>query len=348
MKNVLFISYLSSDYSRSGSLLSALRNDGNYGIDHFQIEGVNAKGIAKLWNFLRMHKHDYNVVVIMSPAHLLAIVVRQFYHGFVILDAGWPLSDSSSIRRGKHSLRFFMDLLIDRISMALSDLVILESRIQASSLMKRKFKFRRVPQVIYTGVREDRFSKKTNRSLLSRYQESPEKIKVVFRGKFNDEAGLEFIQRIFAERSHIFELLVCCPDLPENFVKNSSISFITHILSDIEISEILSRSHLAVSQFGDSERIGRSIAHKIFEYAYFGIPTICTMNSATKEVFSINEFFYIDKTQLGSFLDNLDSNREVTMQELYNRSERILIRFEQSLSEQAMANHFYKIISNLE
>ena len=348
MTRILFLSYLSDDYSRSGTLASALGKNSALKMDFYRICTVSVKEIAKLRKFLKENSFNYEYIVIMSPAHFLTIFAKVFSRAFLILDAGWPLSDASKIRRGTKSLKYLKDLFIDRLSMFLSDIVILESIAQMRALEQKRYKFRRIPQVIYTGLREDRFNSSQERTNSSKYEGTPEKLKVIFRGKYNDEAGLEFIQHVFSKRKDSFELIICCPGIPEYFKRNRDITFIARYLEDEEIAKLLAKSHLAINQFGKSDRIQRSIAHKVFEYAYFGIPTICQRGSAAEEIFSNNQFFYLSQDQLGRFLDQILMNKVETLKDLSERSKRIMNTYEETLSERAIEKQFSKIIKNLE
>ena len=348
MTKVLFLSYLSADYSRSGTLASALGNSSAFKIDFYRICTMSVSEIAKLRKFFKDNAFNYEYIVIMSPSHFLTILVKSFSRAFLILDAGWPLSDASEIRRGTKSLKYLKDLFIDRLSMFWSDIVILESVAQMKALEQKRYRFRRIPQVIYTGIREDRFRSSQRRSNSSKYEGTPEKLKVIFRGKYNDEAGLEFIQQVFANRKDSFELIICCPDIPEYFKRNKEITFIARYLEDEEIAKLLTNSHLAINQFGSSDRIQRSIAHKVFEYAYFGIPTICRRDSAAEEIFADNQFFYLSQDQLGKFLDQIVTNKRETLKDLSERSKRILNTYQETLSKGAIEKQFSNIIKNLE
>ena len=117
MKGIVFVSYLENKYSRSGVLLSALKKQGSFSVSHFQMKSFQIDNIAKYISFLRELNPLNDLVVVMSPSHMITPLTKCFFKGVVILDAGWPLSDSSRIRKGRFSLTYLKDKLIDYIAM---------------------------------------------------------------------------------------------------------------------------------------------------------------------------------------------------------------------------------------
>ncbi len=349
MRNVLFISYLPLEYSRSAVLLSALSSNTELKVQFRRCSKLNFGNLAQLRRELRRLDPKESLIVVMSPAHQLTLVIRFLFSGVVILDAGWPLSDSSEIRKGRLTVSYLKDSIVDRLSMGLADLVFLESRAQVENLTKRHFYFKNVPRVLFTGFRESRFEqiahKKANVIRSSKKYEG--KIKVLFRGKYNREAGLEFIQSVFSKRGS-YELIVCCPDLPPDFIRASNVKFIERFLDDNELANLYSSCDLAIGQFGDSSRVERTIAHKIFEYGYFGIPTICLANSAVKEIFDGKSFIYIEKALLEGYLDKLSESMGEARRLISAKSKWVRTQYSEKCSEIAIARSFIHEIENLQ
>lgn len=346
MKKILFLSYLDRNYSRSGALYSALEKYSSDTIAHLQYQPANLRNFYRLINVLRHEDSLDTLVVVMSPSHLLAIIIRPFFKGPIILDAGWPLSDSSEIRAGKLSIRFLMDVLIDRIAMKLADLVLLESKNQKNILKKRKFSFRNEPEVIFTGLVEERFRNyrdQSKRSLLN-FNKDDRRLTVVFRGNWNEEAGLERLDEIFSEKSDKFRLIICSSNLPRHYPRQKATLYVSGRMSDEQLAQVFQKSDLAIAQFGESKRIARSIPHKVYEYAYFGIPTICLEDSAAREVFNDNEFYFISYDFLGTFLNQLGENIEDSRKELAKRSLLVRKTYQERCSQKAIAKNFQFLV----
>ena len=348
MKKLVFVSYLPAEYSRSGVLHSALKWNNQLDIETYNLESLRLAQIINYGRFLQNLRHEEQLVIVMSPAHALVPITKLFFNGNVILDAGWPLSDSSVIRRGKLSLSYLRDLVIDRISMWLSDLVILESEAQRKVLEKRRFKFKELPAVIYTGVKEDRFQKAINVPSARSDNSNKHRFKVIFRGKFNSESGLEYIQEVFSKRLDFFDLVIVSSNLPTEFPRLHGIHYVSEEISDLEISELLRSTDLAIAQFGLEERISISIPHKIYEYSFFGLPTICLAESASREIFSDSEFFYLSREKLGQFLDLASSNPEDFSKDLKKRTSLVYKRYFEMCSEEMIAKKFVELMGEFE
>jgi hypothetical protein len=327
-------------------LLSTLIRNSEHEILYHQIKSFEVRELKKYIEFLRSLEGESTLVIVMSPSHIITLLTKMVFSGVVILDAGWPLSDSSEIRKGKFSLSYMRDTLIDRISMTFADLVFLESEQQRNYLVGKWKKLQSKLEVIYTGLKEERFQVYQKTCPPSRNSQDKKKLKVVFRGKYNSETGLNFIQEIFTERLDSYTLTICCPDLPNTFRRIEGITYLTDSLTDGKLSEIYNKADLALGQFGVSNRIQRSIAHKIFEYAYFGIPTVCLVGSAAQEIFDGDEFYFVSRENLASLLDSFSSNYEEFKKEQKRRSESIKIKYQLICSEAAINKKVSGILKN--
>lgn len=345
MKRILFVSLLADNYSRSAVLKSSLEKSPDFEVKYYRIPSSTFMGIFRYLAFLLITGRQNDIIIIMSPGHILVPITKIVFCGIVILDAGWPLSDSSEIRKGKKSLTFFKDNLIDRFCMRIADLVILESERQKESLRKRNFRFSNEPKVIYTGVL-DKFFQKREMSQSSKVEKTG-KLRVIFRGKYNKEAGLEFIQSIFESRLNRFDLVICCSNLPGDFVRLPNVIYHEGFLHAHKIATFIRESDLALGQFGCERRIERSIPHKIFEYASHGIPVVCMDGSASGEIFSEREFFYVKRYELGLFLDSTSSDMVSFQRELITRSKRINEKYLECFSEKSIRERFRRIIAEL-
>ena len=349
MRKIVFVSYLDLHYSRSGVLASAMRKVTSLETQVYRLDNFRIYELVNFALYLRRLDFETTSILIMSPAQVLTMFARFFFKGSIILDAGWPLSDSSRIRKGVNSFSYVKDLFIDLIAMKISDKVILESRAQVRNLKARRFKFRSEPLVIYTGVLENRFESSKSKRIQSANTRviKNSKFKVIFRGKYNKESGLEYIQEIFASRCDDWELIVCSADLPSSFPRVSGVRYLTQHISDSELIREFKTVDMALGQFGTESRVKISIAHKIYEYAFFGIPTICIQDTAVEEIFKRDEFYFIKREDLGKFLDSCLEDRNIFAKELQNRSVKIREKYSRACSEVVIAQEFMKIFEDI-
>jgi hypothetical protein len=276
--NQLFISQYESSYSRSS---------------------IHVRGIGNTSFFLKIQLKDFispskvrhifqkifwsDVVCIMSPSHLLVIPIAIITRKKIVLDAGWPLSDSTMTSTDLiyRNLTKIKNYFIDFTSFNLSSEVILESQTQADRIHK-KFKIhRRKMKVIYTGVDEARF-----RDLEEKQPKEASAAKalsfVLFRGKYNREAGIEPILDFFKNNSKLC-LVLAVPDIPEKFRFPPNVIAIKRELSDAEMKWLYLNAIIALGQFGQTKRQDYSVPHKFYEAAYFGCPYLSPNKIALNE-----------------------------------------------------------------
>jgi len=245
-----------------------------------------------------------DAVIVMSPSHVLVPYLKFLHKGLIILDAGWPLSDSIDSRTnplftriGKKAKVFFVDLLAFR----LSDIVYLESKQQVEYSSKKFLVSKKKLKVRLTGSLE--------KSQSSKYQDSWESIHekclncrpVVFRGKYNEEAGLELLAKVAELLDPSVHLIVLCPTLPEtiNFPQRQNITVIKEFLPQHELEMVLTHAKLMIGQLGQSRRLNRTIPHKFFEAARLGIPYLTPATEAIQEIANEESIF---------FISNIDEN----------------------------------------
>jgi glycosyltransferase involved in cell wall biosynthesis len=137
-------------------------------------------------------------------------------------------------------------------------------------------------EVIYTGVDESDFKPRINV-----HSTRDEYFRVIFRGKYNDEAGLEVLAeatRILKSEKIKFLIL--------SKIRDSSLIFSanTQIIEDYfpnksDIASLLAECDLSLGQLSSHDRLKRTIPHKAFESAYLGIPYLTARNPGILEIF---------------------------------------------------------------
>lgn len=280
----------------------------------------------------------------MSPSHLLAIIVRRFYRGVIILDAGWPLSDSietsefSFLKGTRKKIKLY---LIDFFAFNLSNLVYVESNQQLEHCHKKFFISKRKLKVRFTGCLENAsFSKPKGfeNSTQSNYSNSN---LVVFRGKYNPEAGLEFLSKVSEVLDSSVRLLVLCPNLPEKikFPNSQNVTVIKDFLPDQELAFIISQANLMIGQLGQSSRLNRTIPHKFFESARYGVPYLTPVRKAIQEVASEDCIYFVsneDERILAREILEILKDKEL----LANKGKKIKTLYDKKLSNSVLMKKF--------
>jgi glycosyltransferase involved in cell wall biosynthesis len=138
---------------------------------------------------------------------------------------------------------------------------------------------------LYTGVDEESFQ------IYLSYTTPPDffnnsKI-VLFRGKYNPEAGIEVLaQATNLLKEEQITFWVFCPGLPTNidFSRNTFIS--REILSKNKITQLQKSCTIALGQLAKHNRLKRTIPHKAFESAFLSTPYITAGNKGISEIFT--------------------------------------------------------------
>jgi glycosyltransferase involved in cell wall biosynthesis len=263
---LLFLSYESSHYSRTGVFLSGLSGDD---LRYIKIP----KGLLKSISSLRMISSDKKLgqhkIVVMSPSHLLVILTRIVLRRKIVFDAGWSLSESTKTQlTGVGSIfQLSKSYIVDFLSFHLADQVILESPEQIKYVSRNFGLQKRKLNSIYTGFNEILVSSIRIRKKNSRNNE----FQVLFRGKLNREAGFDTlakVTRILEDKPIKFHIQTNAPIEHFGFSKSTTTS--SRHISALEISRLYATADLCLGQFSKKPRLNRTIPHKAFESFYYG------------------------------------------------------------------------------
>jgi len=195
------------------------------------------------------------------------------------------LFEATYISRGKIGflgISIIKSFVIDFTASHMAKKVILETERQKEFYTKQFFIPKSKVGVVYTGVDERAFIPDRN------FQPAPLSSKpiVLFRGKYNPEAGLE----VLARASHLLKnsgitFWVFSPGLPTsiNFADNVVVSGKNH--SKQEYAAIQKICSLSLGQLADHPRLSRTIPHKAFESAYLATPYLTARNQGILELF---------------------------------------------------------------
>lgn len=267
---ILFLSLEGNKYSRTRNFFNGLKTLGQ---STFWFE-INRKHIIR--DLMALKKEYCNksiVLIVSSPSQILVPFVCFVFRSKPVLDAGWPLIDgvvSSRQEFGFFGSRFIKTYLTDILAFHLCRFVFLESNEQIEYCVRTFLLKRRKVEVLFTGCDESRFEK-SNCDAGERNREKT----ILFRGGNQVEAGLEVIARATSEMSSYFEgvkVLVITNRVDGRLNFGKSVELKLGHLPDLEISKAYQTALIALGQLSKHPRLKRTIPHKFFEAAYFGLP----------------------------------------------------------------------------
>jgi hypothetical protein len=331
---ILFLSLYESGYSRSSVHIEQMNPDHLF----LKIRLQDFKSIDRI-RTIRRSIAISDAIWVMSPSHILVIPIRFLTRKSIILDAGWPLSDST-MTSNKHLsklLKKIHNVLIDFVSFHLASRVILESNVQINKVSSKYILRKEKLKTIYTGVKESRFQE-----LISiqpkEINDHSENHFVLFRGKYNMESGVDTLIDIIKNNQNT-SFVMAIPDLPNETKIPSNAIVIKRVLMDSEIKWLYEHAVLALGQFGFTKRQQLTIPHKYFEAAYFGCPYLSPESIALDEI-SIRQSYirYQTATSLAKILN------EENLEELSRKSQR---NYFSNLSNKNLSIEKQKILEDL-
>jgi len=341
--SVGFFSFVGSNYSRSSTLL----NFKSPGIKKTYVH-VPAKFLESFkWIFKnRRSFSNFDVLVVMSPCHLLSPVLKMITKKPLILDAGWSLTDGTLSRGFKiqNLYKLPMIVAIDLISLHSANLVLVESILQRNRV-KRLFgiPFRKM-HVSYTGLDESQFKEHPNQPLIESEKISgirkvinQKSLVVLFRGKVNKEAGFRNIcdaARMLSKQAIFIFILGDRDVLPndlQNVIRLSNVS-------PSEMLEIYDIAHVAIGQVSNHPRLKYTIPHKAFEAGYFKKAYVTSEGRGIKEIFTEESVIYLSNSNPESLSSAILTLGNQTVRETFE--DNIWLQYQHSLSQSVINKQF--------
>jgi len=283
-KKIVFLTIGEVGYSRSWVYYNGAKKLGA----NVEFKKVNSKKLIKQFLQLKLQFSKDNIFVVMSPSQYLVPFVRFFLGKNIVLDAGWSLFEGTVISRKRYGIlgsTAIKSYLIDFISSHIAKKIILESKLQKVFYTKLFLIKSKKCYVLYTGFDEESFQINTL------YETPPDvfhnsKI-VLFRGRYNPEAGIEILSRatkILSDEPITF--WVFCPGLPIDieFSENTFVS--REFLSKDKISKLLKSCTIFLGQLSQHNRLNRTIPHKAYEAGFLARPYLTARNKGIQELFT--------------------------------------------------------------
>jgi glycosyltransferase involved in cell wall biosynthesis len=342
-----FFSFVGSNYSRSSTLL----NFKSLGIEKTYVH-VPAKFPKSVqWIFKnRTSFANLDILVVMSPCHLLAPVLKMITRKPVILDAGWSLTDGTLSRGFKVQSLYKLPMVaaIDFVSLHSANLVLVESSLQRKRVQKLFGLPLKKMHVSYTGVDESQFKEELNPPLtesdlvleLREYVNHKSPI-VLFRGKVNKEAGFQNIcdaARILSNHANFIFILGDRDVLPNDL---ENVIRLSHV-SPSEMQEIYAMADVAVGQISDHPRLKYTIPHKAFEAGYFKKAYVTTGSQGIKEIYKEESIIYLSNSNPESLASAILTlgNRDIRE----TLEAKIWLQYQKSLSQSVINLQFDRLI----
>jgi hypothetical protein len=329
---------VSSDlnYSRTGTFLGK-----NKSKDVMNLPNSFRDLLKVILSWEVLHEIKGRKLVICSPARSLVILCWLAGNRNILLDAGWPLSDSVNSKTIKQRLKAKKDFCLDFLSFQLSKGVIFESDTQLMRSTKRFLLKKNKCYRIYTG-----FDETKSHSHLNLDCQSPKRLKVFFRGKMNAEAGEEKLCHISFHINNLAQMVVYTNKIesPDNFHPATETRVGNLPFAEIESAYI--ESAVVLGQLGNSPRLEWTIPHKIFEAAYYGKPIIAVRNKGLCELFSDEEILYIDNNSESAILSALDLLlKNDQLRRKYSTN--IKLKYDSQIKQTILENQFLDLVNKI-
>ena len=285
----VFLTWEDISYSRTGVIYSGMKRIEQR--THLEIIALNSilQMALQIRKFARTFSIENPIYVIGSPCGLLVVSLRiALPKAKVVFDAGWPQIDALSVKNIRNPgmiLRYIKMFILDFVSIKLSNQVAVESHTQLARIRTKFLVSRRKLFVSYTGFNEQN----VNVMPVSHIRNEAHK-SILFRGKVNNEAGIDLIAEVSRLLPNFLKLVVISSNLPSqvNFAPETEI--ISSRLTEQSLAEYYSRATLAIGQLGDSSRTRFTVPHKFFEAAFFGVPYLTPRTDSLRELISATEY----------------------------------------------------------
>lgn len=340
---IIYLTFLNPEYSRS-----SVNFQKSNSIFQFELIQVRNSLRRSLWDLIAVswkNRKLAHVYVVMSPCHILVIILRILTRKKIVLDAGWSMTEAT-LARNRNKIQKYKSFLIDFLSFHFANLVILESNAQIKFSAKI-FKVRKDKLIrLFTGFNEKLIpqSKLKMTDSSNYFNEKNVRLKIIFRGSYNSESGIELIIEAAKKLVDVCSFIIVSRNFPKNMIISSNVTIIDRYLTWAELEAQYNTSILAIGQVSNHPRLQNTIPHKAFEAAYFGKAYLTCDTPSIREIFpSAEDVFYYDgggvESLISTILEILIDSRLIEI-----RSKNIRICYEGFFSQEIIRNQMLSIL----
>ena len=285
----VFLTWEDISYSRTGVVFSGMKqSQRRTHLEKIELNSILQMAI-QIRRYAKASSIDSPIYVIGSPCGLLVISLRiAIPNARVVFDTGWPQVDALMTKNNRNLgaiLRYSKMYLLDFVSIKLSNQVAVESKTQLARI-QRKFLVKVGKLFVsYTGFNEQNVSVAGNPYVRKEASQT-----ILFRGKVNNEAGIDLIAEVSWLLPNHLKLVVISSNLPSRIVFAPGTEIISSRLTEQKLAEYYSRATLAIGQLGESNRTSFTLPHKFFEAAFFGVPYLTPRTEGLSELISATEY----------------------------------------------------------
>ncbi len=289
------------EFSRNRIYMRALRDAGHTVVECRDTSRGPMKYIRLAIQLIRL-RGSYDALIVGYPGHVVVPLARLFGAAPVVSDLLGSLSDAAE---HTYDAGFFVRTWyswVDRLAIALSDAVLVDSELQKEYL-QRRFGSGKKYRVVYTGADEEVFGPRGERDVAH-----AEPFVVLFRGRLIPQSGimhvLDAAESLQNDNRFAFRIIGYGPLLKavrERAGGLSNVELISEHISFERMRRLTLDADVSLGQFGDNARSDRNIPHKAYESISMGIPYL------TARVPGISELLEDEVSCLMVPLENSDA-----------------------------------------
>lgn len=253
-------------------------------------------GVRKLWRLAGKHRalrNGYDLLWVGYSSALVAPLARLLTRKKIVYNAlnSWyetAVTDRAMYR--PFSPRAVFVWCVDFLAFHLASLSLVESEAQ-KEYIARMFRVSRAKlAVVYTGADESIFHPDPAVKKAGTFT-------AIFRGMFLPATGVEYVleaAKLLKDEGIDF-IIIGWGGIQEHLKKTiereklARLRLITTFLPPDELRNLLLSSHVMLGQFGDHERLERTIQHKTFEALALGMPYITRGSKSNRELLTGGE-----------------------------------------------------------
>ncbi|MEK7575027.1 MAG: glycosyltransferase [Patescibacteria group bacterium] len=252
----------------------------------------SSAGILKFFRLEKKHralKGKYDILWVGYLSTMVVPLAWLISRKKIVFNALDSWYDRAILDRGmysKFSPKAGAIWVSDFLAFHLSDVVLLESEQQKLFIAKKFFVNPKKIVVIFTGVDETVFHPDPS-------VKKADKFTVVFRGMFLPATGVEYIieaARLLKDEDIQFRIIGWGEPIQSKLKKMISdygltnVNLTTVFLSPDELRTTILSAHVMLGQFGDHDRLNRTIQNKNIEALALGMPFITCDSASNREL----------------------------------------------------------------